>query len=381
MTTSTKNDSNFSYRAQRYTNCRPPYSLPSPLLNIAGLDRAQGDAVTERSPNLWVIILAGGDGRRLGSLTADGSGVCTPKQFCSLNGGPTLLRMSLDRGLRHAPRERIVVVVTRAHRRWWEPALWPLRRSGVIVQPSNRGTGLGVLLPLLVIAKSDPTASVLCLPSDHYVANEDVLSRSIREASPLQVADFDKVTLLGMSPSAPDPGFGYLVPATDSRAGIWPVQSFIEKPDSDLAAQLIRDGGVWNSGIFAGLIQVILDLYPRHVPGLLRNLKSVVDDARFDPQAPCAPLESLYASGQAVDFSRDVLARQPARLQFLTVPPCGWSDVGTPARLATTLQALPSQCVRGAPFTSSGSAFNLETAFRAAPTADGRRFVPEALQE
>lgn len=379
MTTSTKTHSDFFYRALRYANCPPPYSLPSPLLHIAGMDRAQGDAVTERSPNLWVIILAGGDGRRLGSLTADASGVCTPKQFCSLNGGPSLLQMSLDRALRHAPRERIVVVVTAAHRRWWEPALWPLRRSGVIVQPSNRGTGLGVLLPLLVIAKSDPTACVLCLPSDHYVANEDVLSQSIRQASALHAADFDKVTLLGMSPTAPDPGFGYLAPATDSRAGIRAVQSFIEKPDSDLAAQIIRDGGVWNSGIFAGLIQVMLDLYPRHVPGLLRNLKSVVDDAWFDPQAPWAPLESLYASCPVVDFSRDVLERQPARLQFLTVPPCGWSDVGTPARLATTLQALPSQCVRGASFTSSGSAFNLETAFTAAPTADGRGFAPEAL--
>jgi len=88
MTTSTKTRSDFFYRALRYTKCRPPYSLPSPLLNIAGMDRAQGDAVTERSPNLWVIILAGGDGRPLGSLTADARGVCTPKQFCSFNGGP-----------------------------------------------------------------------------------------------------------------------------------------------------------------------------------------------------------------------------------------------------------------------------------------------------
>src|SRR5579863_10548764 len=95
---------------------------------------------------LWVIVLAGGEGRRLDSVTTAPNGISTPKQYCSLDGGPTLLQLGLQRALAVAPRERIVPIVTEGHRRWWEPAFFGLRRSTVVVQPSNRGTGLGVLL-------------------------------------------------------------------------------------------------------------------------------------------------------------------------------------------------------------------------------------------
>jgi mannose-1-phosphate guanylyltransferase len=196
----------------------------------------------------WVVILAGGDGRRLGSLTTNASGVSTPKQFWSLNGGPSLLQLSLQRALRLVPRERIVTVVTEAHRRWWEPSLLSLRRSTVVVQPSNRGTGLGVLLPLLVIAKSDPEAGVICIPSDHYVEREDVLADVLRQATAPDVLDSDKLTLLGMAPNAPDSGFGYLCPVPDSGVGMRPVHRFVEKPDAVAAGNLIRAGSVWSSG-------------------------------------------------------------------------------------------------------------------------------------
>jgi mannose-1-phosphate guanylyltransferase len=173
--------------------------------------------------NLWVVILAGGDGRRLGSLTTNADGISTPKQYCSLNGGPSLLQLSLRRALGLVARERIVPVVTEAHRRWWEPELFALRRSTVVVQPSNRGTGLGVLLPLLVIAKSDPDASVICMPSDHYVEHEDLLAESLRQATTPEALASDKLTLLGMSPNAPDSGFGYISPSPDSGVGMRPL--------------------------------------------------------------------------------------------------------------------------------------------------------------
>jgi mannose-1-phosphate guanylyltransferase len=323
----------------------------------------------------WVVILAGGEGRRLGSLTTNAAGLSTPKQYCSLNGGQSLLQLSLQRALGLVPRARIVPVVTAAHRRWWEPELFALRRSSIVVQPSNRGTGLGILLPLLVIAKSDPDAAVICLPSDHYVENEDVLAESLREATTSDAFASNKLTLLGMSPNAPDSGFGYLTSSPDSGVGMRPVHSFVEKPDRATAAELIRAGSVWSSGIFAGRISEIVDLYPRHISGLLSHLKEIVE---YWPNCrmPSADLVSLYDRYATVNFSREVLQKHPRHLQFLTVPPCGWSDVGTPARLAAALWSLRSRTRQGAATQLPAHAFSLGTAFDRA--AFSTKFAPEA---
>jgi mannose-1-phosphate guanylyltransferase len=287
---------------------------------------------------LWVVILAGGDGRRLSGLTTDASGVSTPKQYCSLDGGPPLLQLALQRALGLTPRDRIVPVVTEAHRRWWTPALRSFHRSPVVVQPSNRGTGLGVLLPLLVIAKTDPDAGVICIPSDHYVEQEDVLAEHLRQATAPHVLDSDKLTLLGIPPNAPDSGFGYLSPSPDAGVGLRPVERFVEKPDPKAAAELIRSGSVWSTGIVAGRVAQMVSLFPRNVPGLMLDLKAIVE---YWPNSrlPSAELASLYARHPSLDFSTDVLAKHPEKLQFLTVPPCGWNDVGTPSRLAAALWA------------------------------------------
>src|SRR5580658_545985 len=160
--------------------------------------------------SLRVLILAGGDGRRLGALTIDGDGVSTPKQYCSLSGGDSLLQVTLKRALELVPREHILVVVSEQHRRWWECQLSGLPASNVIVQPCNRGTGIGVLLPLLVLEKHVPNGTVVCLPSDHYIADEEVLVRSLRQAAELPAVDCAKLTLLGIQPSAVDSGLGYM---------------------------------------------------------------------------------------------------------------------------------------------------------------------------
>jgi len=319
-------------------------------------------SMSRQPRSLWVVILAGGDGRRLGSLTTNADGVCTPKQYCSLNGGPSLLQLSLQRALGLVPRERIVPVVTETHRRWWEPQFSSWRRSTVVVQPSNRGTGLGILLPLLVIAKSDPEAGVICIPSDHYVENEDVLAEFLRQATSPEALDGNKLTLLGMSPNAPDSGFGYLSPYPNSGLGMRPVHCFVEKPDRATAAELIRAGSVWSSGIFAGRISEIVDLYPRTVHGLMLHLKAAV---KYWPNTrePSAELASLYDRHVPIDFSRDALQTHPSRLQFLRVPPCGWSDVTTPARLATTLWSLRSQTPHSVVSPSPARTFDLATAF------------------
>lgn len=332
-----------------------------------------------KTVNIWAVVLAGGDGRRLGALTTDATGVCTPKQYCSLNGGPSLLQLSLNRALRHARCERIVVIVTEQHRRWFEPALSSLMRSSVMVQPQNRGTGLGVLLPLLLIERADPSARVIFLPSDHYVANEDVLAESVRQAAMSEAVDTDQVVLLGIPPDAPDPGFGYIVPLADSDAAMRSVHRFVEKPDREAAGMLIRGGSLWNSGIVVGQARILLDRYQHHFPALLKTFRSVVN-SWVDTRLPSADLIALYATHADVDFSREILQREPRYLQLLPVPPCGWCDVGTPERLATTLWQLHPSNDRRETRTPASDAFSLATAFARMLTASSVQRGYEGLQ-
>jgi mannose-1-phosphate guanylyltransferase len=178
-----------------------------------------------------------------------------------------------------------------------------LPRTNVVVQPCNRGTGLSVLLPLLVIAKSDPEAGVICIPSDHDVEYEEVPVEVMRLATSPGVLSSDKITMLGRSPNAPDSGFGYLLsPAPDSGFGLRPMR--------------------WSGGIFAGRISRFVDLYSRVAPGLIFDLKAILE--HWSDSFPyCAKLASLYARHPPLDFCRDVLQKHPDRLQFLAVPTGG----------------------------------------------------------
>jgi mannose-1-phosphate guanylyltransferase len=325
--------------------------------------------------NIWAIVLAGGDGQRLSTLTRHANGVCTPKQYCSLNGGHSLLQLSLQRALAVTTRKHIVTVVTEVHRRWWEREFLRLSYSPLVVEPCNRGTGFGVLLPLLVIARSDPDAGVILIPSDHYVEHEDLLAEFLRHATAPETLEGDKLTLLGITPNAPDTGFGYLSPAPDSGIGMRPVHQFIEKPNETTAIELIRANSVWNSGIVAGRISQFLALYPQHTRQMVSDLTAIVEDWP-DSRIPCSELAILYARHLALDFSHDVLEKCPDNLQFLTVPPCGWNDVGTPARLA---QALGTARPFRTHATTSGQTLNVETAFDRFNLATKPPRAPSAL--
>jgi len=318
---------NLSTAKTEYRNLYRPYTLDFPYDAAETLPGLEGWSLRTQG-NVWAVLLAGDDGQPLKPRTTTVHGVSIPTQYCSPNGGDSLLCLSLQRALAVSSRERIVAVVTEAHRSWWERELISLQRTNVVVQPSNRGTGFDVLLPLLVIAKSDPEAGVIFIPSDHYVEHEEVLADVMRQATSPGILSSDKITMLGISPNAPDSGFGYLSPAPDSGVGVRPALKFTEKPDRAMAAELIRTGSLWNSGIFAGRVSRLVDLYSRIVPELMSELKVIVE--HWPESFPFYPrLASFCARHPSLDFSRDVLEPNPDRLQCLEVPPCGWSDVGT----------------------------------------------------
>jgi mannose-1-phosphate guanylyltransferase len=283
----------------------------------------------------WALVLAAGDGSRLHALTTTACGIAVPKQFCSLGGGSSLLQDALRRASVVAPPERTCAVVAAQHHRWWKGLSASIPAQNIVVQPRNCGTANGILLPLLRILHRDPDASLLVLPSDHYVRNETVLATGLKLAAQA-AGQCDAIVLVGFAPEAPDPDLGYIVPAGEHDPGVREVREFIEKPSESAARQLIERGGLWNSFIFAARGETLLRIFEQRCPEIVMEMRGIL--AKGSPGAMPDPyLIELYDRLPPMDFSRDIMERCTSRLQVVRVPPCGWSDLGTPRRVAETL--------------------------------------------
>ncbi len=283
----------------------------------------------------WAIILAAGDGARVRALTRDGTGVALPKQFWAPGKDGPMVRWTLRRAGRLTSAARIVTVVAAQHRRLWRTALPPEALARVVVQPENRGTATGVLLPLLNVMHRDPEATVAILPADHAVEDEDILIGSLERA--LDLMDRGRtIILLGMTPDLPDPSYGWIVSGDADEDGSRPVLSFREKPDVPAARELYRGGAHWSSFMLVARARALLSLYERAAPRTTRLLARVCDTGfsiSASRESVPSPLEHVYSRLPIMDFSRDLLEHAAPELRMLAVPPCGWTDLGTPDRI------------------------------------------------
>jgi mannose-1-phosphate guanylyltransferase len=283
--------------------------------------------------NKWAIVLAAGEGSRLRSITTDALGRSIPKQYCSLRGERSLLGEAHARARRVVAERRIVTIVAAEHRALWEKEFSGSAPHNLIVQPRNRGTAPGLLVPLLSILERDPDARIVVLPSDHHVESESVLAAALRSALRSAESDPASVVLLGMTPDSADREYGWIV---HEPGGARParVTRFVEKPESALANELFQGGAVWNSFILAARGRALLDLFEQRLPNLVALLAAI---GRVAPAAREALYARAYAELDTQDFSRDVLAGCERRLRVLATPPCGWTDLGTPERVAQCL--------------------------------------------
>lgn len=310
--------------------------------------------------HLWVVILAAGEGNRVRELTRDRCGKPAPKQYSVIDGRSTLLEATLERASKVAPPERIVIVVAAHHRRWWVSELVGLPGLHVIVQPENRGTAAGILLPLLWITRRDPSARLVILPSDHGVAFEKTLHKAITGAIACVPRSDSKMVLLGVQPEGPETGYGWIVPRLGDDGDLRPVACFREKPDAETAASLLTQGGLLNSFILIAGGRFLLKLFETAMPRLWRAFQPVIHDQRGAPSIE-RDLSHFYHSIPAYDFSKDLLERAADKLWVYPVPACGWLDLGTPERLKDHLIAKGRQLWDG-------------------PTPQDRRWSPLAVR-
>ncbi len=272
--------------------------------------------------HLWAVVLAGGEGHRVSSLTRDESGSAVPKQFWAPGTGGTLLRRAIDRACGVVSPWRVVTAVNEGHRRFWEDELADQPRENVVVEPCSRGTAPGLLLPLLeILLKRDAHARVLVLPSTHYVADEGALRPTL--AAALSARRWDgRIVLVGMKPRDADTEYGWIEPGHRFAGSLKTVRRFVDGPDLETARDLMRGGGLWSSFILAGDVITLLRLYKGSLPSMFEEFLGLALGRR-------GRLVSLYDHLTQADFPREVLPWWPESHLVLAAPECGWTNLGT----------------------------------------------------
>lgn len=311
-----------------------------------GAGAPQGNGRGER----WALVLAGGDGTRLRTLTRELCGDDRPKQFCPVMGGRTLLEATwtrLDGVITPAHR---MAVVTRHHEPFYAPLMARLRPTELVVQPDNRGTAAGILYPLLKLAARAPAAAVAVLPSDHHFSDAARFMARVEAAFEAAAARPDRLVLLGVIPDSPESEYGWIEPGDlVSPAGsrdLYRVTRFWEKPPADLAQSLRLRGCLWNSFVMVGAVETFLAAIACALPALYGALDNVAP--AFGGNLEAAAVRVVYAALPAADFSRQVLTPGTSRLAVLPVTGVAWSDLGSPDRVRQARQQAPALALAGA---------------------------------
>jgi mannose-1-phosphate guanylyltransferase len=297
--------------------------------------RTNGPGQRER----WAVILAGGDGTRLQSMTRTITGDDRPKQFVPVIGGSTLLDQTRSRVAMSVSPARTLFVVTEKHRRFYQSLTRSVSQNLLLEQPANKGTAPAILYALLRVAAKAPKAIVTLFPSDHYFADDEEFMSHVDLAFDAAQLQPQTVTLLGITPSSPETEYGWIEPQR-SILGSLPrsitrVSRFWEKPDTNVARSLMNEGCLWNSFVMVGRVDALLKMTRTALPELVSQFTSITP--MFETRAERNALHALYSEIQESNFSHEVLAARPEDLTVMRVGDVGWSDLGEPARVLATL--------------------------------------------
>jgi mannose-1-phosphate guanylyltransferase len=289
-------------------------------------------------PNTWSIVLAGGEGERLRALTNRWLGAHRPKQYCTFVGNRSMLQHTLDRAVVVSGTDRTLVVVARQH----APDVWDhldkIHWEQTILQPRNCGTAPGIFLPLAHIYLKDPEATVLILPSDHFVYPEAGFLTALEQVVATALRLPDKLVLLGAHADSPETEYGWIQPgAIVDRVDVHvvrTVESFREKPNQHDAEALLAAGGLWNTMVMAARVRTLWKL-GRHVPAMMSAFESLAHYLGSERESQM--LDSLYETMPNVNFSSHLVEKVPAASVVIELRDVVWSDWGNEERITETL--------------------------------------------
>jgi mannose-1-phosphate guanylyltransferase len=275
-----------------------------------------------------IVILAGGSGTRFWPL----SRLRHPKQLMSVLGGKSMLQRTVERVLPLQP-ERIVVITNRLQAQESAAQLAHITQVPVevVAEPVGRNTAPAVGLAARLAISPETVLAVL--PADHVIPDQEEFCEVLRRGA--ATAKEGRLVTLGLAPTRPETGYGYIeVAAGSTGGGPFPVTRFVEKPDRTRAEQFLAAGNFyWNSGMFLWRADVILEELKSHLPDLFSALASLdIQNGSIAPEL----LESFYAgvTGESIDVG--VMERSD-RVSMIPAS-FGWSDVGSWSALPEVLE-------------------------------------------
>ena len=279
--------------------------------------------------NRYCIIMAGGIGSRFWPLSKNND----PKQFLDILGtGKSFIRATFERFLPVVPAENFLVVTNAAYKSMVLEHLPELKDDQVLCEPMRRNTAPCIAYANYRILSRNPEASIVVTPADHLVTNEVEFQRIIRVGMDFveDPAHRDALLTIGIKPSRPETGYGYIEvnnpSAANGKAEVLPVVNFKEKPDLATAKQYLAAGRyLWNAGIFVWSLQGIRRAYHDYLP----DMEQLFDQGRdlFGTEKEQAFINEMFPQCENISIDYGVMERSPNRF---TIPAdFGWSDIGT----------------------------------------------------
>lgn len=295
--------------------------------------------------NNHIVIMAGGVGSRFWPMSTTEK----PKQFIDVLGvGKSLLQLTMERFDGFCTPENVWVVTNKDYAEMVKEQLPEVPVSNILCEPCRRNTAPCIAYVSWRIKSIDPKANIVVTPSDHIVMNVEEFKRVITKCMEF-TADSDAIVTLGMKPTRPETGYGYIQADLSSNSArnreIFRVDSFKEKPTIDVAIRYIQNKSFyWNAGIFIWNVRTIVNAFRMYEPRISRIFESLRDVYGTDKEQEM--IDQLFP--ECPKISVDYAIMEKADEIFVCPADFGWSDLGTWGSLyMQSKKDLSGNCVIG----------------------------------
>lgn len=273
--------------------------------------------------NIFAVIMAGGIGSRFWPV----SKTIYPKQFLDIFGtGKTLIQTTFDRFKAIIPEENIFIVTHESHVEILREQLPQVSDNRILSEPIMRNTAPCIAYACHKIKALNPDATIVVSPSDHLILDESNFHEAIKTAIHAAAED-DRLITLGIRPSRPDTGYGYIQYIDgSSKTELKKVKTFTEKPSLDIAKTFIQSGDfLWNAGIFIWSANAIIKALHRHV----EELNDIFSDGSHYLNSDKEKQFIALAYQRCPNISIDFAVMEKAENVYVLPVTFGWSDLGT----------------------------------------------------
>ncbi len=270
--------------------------------------------------NKYCVIMAGGIGSRFWPKSRQSR----PKQFLDILGtGRSFIRQTYERFAKIVPAENFLVVTNRRYKGQVLEHLPELCDDQILCEPIGRNTAPCIAYAAYTLRRKDPHATMIVSPSDHLILDETEFCRIMTECCDF-VAGHDALMTVGITPSRPETGYGYIQRSTGEEVS--KVKCFTEKPNLELAQTFVQCGEfLWNSGIFIWTIDNIIAAFERYLPEHHALFSSIAGDLGTERESEA--IERVFSECRAISIDYGVMEK--ADNVYVHSGDFGWSDVGT----------------------------------------------------